>query len=160
MALPAAIALVAVVVMSGASFLPSAQYPWTDGIFSFPSAGGLPSGPLTTSNFAGSSYNVSILLTLVVLGGAATIHVVGMHRRVTAVVALGASLAALGLAALYLPTLSFGPALLDYGFFVYLAAASVAGLASLVMVVMSFRGTKLEMPISGQSFAPNNVRGA
>jgi hypothetical protein len=158
-ALPAAVALLAVGVMSVASFLPYAQYPWTDGIFSLPS-GGIPGGPLETANFAGGSYAFSILLTLVLLGGAAAIHLIGMHQRFTAVVSLGASLAALSLAVLYLPTLDFGPALLDYGFDVFVAAASLAAIAGLAMVVLSFRETRSDVPVSAPSFAPNNVRGA
>jgi hypothetical protein len=158
-ALPGAVALLAVGVMSVASFLPDAQYPWTDGIFSLPSSG-IPGGPLETSNFAGGSYAFSILLTLVVLGGAAAIHLVGMHRRFTAVVSLSASLAALALAVLYLPTLDFGPALIDYGFVVFVAAASLAAIAGLAMLVLSFRETTFGVPVTAQSFAPNNGRGA
>lgn len=93
------------------------------------------------------------------MGGAAAIHLVGMHRRFTAVVTLAASLAALALAGLYLPTLTFGPALLDYGFYVFAAGASLAALAGFVMVLVSFRGTTPEARITGPSFASNNVRG-
>jgi hypothetical protein len=158
-ALPAGTCLLAVVVMGVASLLPYVQFEWTDGIFSYPSAGGPPSGPGPTANFAEGEYAVFLLMTLVVVGVAAATHLLGMQRRITAVVVFVFSLAALSFAWIYPATLGVGPVLMDYGLYLFAAAAAVSVIAGIVMVVLSFRGQRLHTRITGQSFAPNNVRG-
>ena len=137
------ISLLAVAVMSWASFLPYVQYPWTDGIFSFPSAGGVPSGPELTTSLAQGSDASLVLVTLVVLGVGAATHLVGIRRRITGVASFGASLIAVAIAGTYPATLVVGPPVIDYGFYVFVVAATVAAIAGLVMVVMSFRGARL-----------------
>jgi hypothetical protein len=159
-ALPAGACLVAIAVMGVASLLPYVQFEWTDGIFSYPSAGGPPSGPGPTANFAEGKYAVFLLMTLVVLGVAAATHLLGMQRRITAVVVLVFSLAALSFTWIYPATLDVSPVLMAYGLYLFAAAAAVSVIAGIVMVVASFRGPHLQTRVSGQSFAPNNVRGA
>jgi hypothetical protein len=140
-ALPAVIALLAVAVMSWASFLPYVQFPWMDGSISFPS-GSHPSGPLPTSSLAQGRDAYLVLVTLVVLGAAATTHLVGIRRRITGVASFGASLISVAIAVIYPATLGVA-APIDYGFYPFVAGATVAAIAGLVMVVTSFRGARL-----------------
>jgi hypothetical protein len=142
--LPAVIALLAVVLMSWASFLPYVQFPWTDGSISLPSGGGLPTGPLPTSSLAQGPDAYLVLVTLAVLGMAAATHLVGIRKRVTGVVSFGASLISVAIAVIYPATLG-APAPIDYGFYPFVAGATVAAIAGFVMVVMSFRGARLAM---------------
>lgn len=151
-ALPAVISLIAVGVMGGASFLPFVQYPWTDGIFSFPSAGGLPSGPGPTSSISGY-YTFYLLDTLVVLALAAAAHLVGFRPRTTGIVCLGASVAAVAFACRYVATQG-APVLMEYGFYLFVAAAVVAAVAALVMVGMTFRGARRGAPVALHPTAP------
>lgn len=149
--LPAVIALVAVAVMGVALFLPYVDYPWTDGIFSYPSTGGLPTAPVFTASLAQGSDASRILATLVVLGVATALYLLGVRRRITGVAAVGASLIAVAIAAIYPTTLVIGPPVIDYGFFVFVVAATVAAIAGLVMVVTSFRGAR---PAMGTALRP------
>jgi hypothetical protein len=142
-ALPAAIALLTVAVISWASFLPYVQFSWADGGFSFPE-GSFPTGPPPTSFFAQGSDAFLLLVTLAVLGVAAASHLVGIRRRITGVATFGASLVAVAIVGSFQGTLGFGTSV-DDGFYVLLAAATVAALAGLAMVVLSFRGMRLRI---------------
>lgn len=143
-ALPAGAALVAVLLMSWASFLPFVQFPWTDRNISLPSGSGLPTGPLPTSSLAQGPDAYLVLVTVVVLGAAAATHLVGIRRRVTGVASFGASLIAVAIAVIYPASLG-DPAPIDYGFYPFVAGATVAAIAGLVMVMMSFRGARMAM---------------
>jgi hypothetical protein len=81
---------------------------------------------------------------IVALGAAAATHLVGIRRRITGVVVFGASLISVAIAVIYPVTLGV-PAPIDYGFYPFVAGATVAAIAGLVMVVMSFRGARLAM---------------
>jgi hypothetical protein len=141
-ALPAVIALLAVALMSWASFLPYVQFPWTDGNISLPSGFGLPTGPLPASSLAQGPDAFLVLVTLVVLGADAGAHLVGIRRRVTGVASFGASLTLVAIGVIYPATLGV-PAPMDYGFYYFVAGATVSAIAGLVMVVTSFRGARL-----------------
>jgi hypothetical protein len=143
-ALPAVIALLAVSLMSWASFLPYVQFPWTDGGISLPSGSALPAGPLPTSSLAQGPDAYLVLVTLAVLGAAAATHLVGIRRRVTGVASFGASLIAVAIALIY-PAILGVPAPIDYGFYPFVAGATVAVISGLVMMVMSFRGARPAM---------------
>jgi hypothetical protein len=138
--LPAATSLIAVAVMGVASFLPYVQYPWTDGIFSFPST----SAPITVSEISstlaqGTDASLA-LVTLIVLGVVTAMYLLGIARRITGIASIGAALLAVTIAVTYPGTLVIGPPVPAYGFYVFVTAAAVAVIAGLVMVWTSFRG--------------------
>jgi hypothetical protein len=135
------ICLIAVAVMSLASFLPYLQYPWTEGIYSFPSVGA-PTGPAPTTSLAQGSDAFVVLVTLVVVGLVAAANLVGIRRRITGVASFGTALIAVATGASFPSTLVIGPPVIDYGFFVFVVAGTVAAIAGLVMVLMSFRDAR------------------
>jgi hypothetical protein len=97
---------------------------------------------LPTSLAQGSDADF-VLVTLVVLGVATVAHFVGIRRRFTGVASFGASLIAVAIAGSFPATLVVGAPAIDYGSYVFVVAATVAAIAGLVMVVMSFRGSRL-----------------
>jgi hypothetical protein len=140
-AVPTLVCLLAVSAMCWAAFLPFVEITWGDCL-----ACGPPAPPLTESLAQGSRGQL-VLVMLVVLGIAASLHLAGIRRRIAAFVVLGASLIVVD-AAVSWPGSFTGlgtPPPIDYGFYPFVFAAMVAAVAALVMVAMSFRGSRLSV---------------
>jgi hypothetical protein len=150
-ALGAVVCVVAAVVMCVAAFLPYTGGNWGDGLVS----GNEVSSQVTMSLISGSDVWF-VLGTAVTLGFAGAYHLGGVRRQATGLIALAASLLALGLA-LKLPGtwkqdgVVYGePYLLFAGFYVFLGGAVTAVLGALLTVVTDFVGLppKAEAPMS------------
>jgi uncharacterized membrane protein YkgB len=99
---------------------------------------------------------VFVVGTIVVLAGAAVCHMAGFHRRLTGVIALGASLVALGLA-VKLPGTYLGsdygmPYLTDAGVYVFRDGALTSLVGALLMAVTGLAGVS---PKSAIPMAPS-----
>jgi hypothetical protein len=142
-AAPPVVCLLAVAVMSWAAFSPFVDITWGDCLVCGP-----PAPPLTESlTQAAGSRGQLVLVLLVVLGIASATHLGGIRRRMTAVVALGASLIAI-YAAVSWPGSFTGvgtPPPIDYGFYVFVGGAIVAAAAAVVMVAAGVRGSRLRI---------------
>jgi hypothetical protein len=138
---------VAALVMCTAAFLPYTGGNWGDGLDA--------PAQVTMSIVSGSDVWF-VLATLVTLGCVAALHLRGVRRQATGLIALAASLVALGLA-LKLPGtwkqdgVVYGePYLLFAGFYVFLGGAVTAVVGAVLTVVTDFVGLspKAEAPMS------------
>lgn len=150
-ALAAAVCLLAAAVMCVAAFLPYTGW-YGDGLLT----GGEYPQQVSVSLITGSDVWF-VLGTIATLGVAAACHVAGIRSRVSGLIALGASLVALGLA-LKLPGtwkqdgVTYGsPYLLDAGFYLFLGGAVIAVPGALLMVVTGLFGSE---PKAETAFLP------
>jgi hypothetical protein len=145
------ICLIGAALMGVAAFLPYTGGNWGDGLLS----GNQVPSQVTMSIVSGSDAWF-VLGTVLTLGFVAAYHLGGRRRHATGLIALAASLVALGLA-LKLPGtwkqdgVVYGePYLLYSGFYLFLGGAVTAVVGALLAVVTSFVGlsTKVEAPVS------------
>jgi uncharacterized membrane protein YkgB len=110
---------------------------------------------VTTTVIAGSDVWF-VLGTVVTLGGAAVGHIAGFRRRFTGLLALAASLVAVGLA-MKLPGtwlqdgVTYGtPYLVDAGFYVFVGGALMSVVGAVLMAAIGLAGShsKAERPMS------------
>jgi hypothetical protein len=127
--------------MSWAAFLPFVAITWGDCLVCGP-----PAPPLTESLVESvGGRGQLVLVLLVVLGIASATNLARICRRITAVVALGASLTAV-YAAVTWPASFTGvgtPPPISYGFYPFVGGGIVSAIAALVMVVVSFRSMRV-----------------
>ncbi len=152
--LPAAVCLVAAVLMGVAAFLPFTGW-YGDGL----NGCCAPPEQVSMSLINGSDV-LFVLGTIIALGVFAAANLAGVRRRLTALLAAGASLVALGLA-LKLPGtymqdgVTYGqPYLLDAGFYLFLGGAAAAVVGALLVVMTSFARSRPSAEAQVLSAAP------
>jgi hypothetical protein len=140
-ALPGTVCVIAAATMLMAAFLPYIGW-YGDGLLAadeFPNQ-------VTTTLITGSDAWF-VLATVVTLGVVAVGHIVGFRRRLTGFLALGASLAAVGLAVKLPGTwlqdgVTYGtPYLIDAGFYVFLGGALTSVVGAVFMAATGLAGS-------------------
>ncbi|HEY6469763.1 MAG TPA: hypothetical protein VI434_08335 [Candidatus Dormibacteraeota bacterium] len=135
----AVLCMLAAVAMCVASYLPFTGGDWGDGL----QTGNDVSSQVTVNIISGSDVWL-VLATVVTLGVVAASHLGGMRPQLTSLIAVGATLVALGLALKLPGTWQVGeavpgePYLLLAGFYVFLGGAVTAVVGALLMFVSSF----------------------
>jgi hypothetical protein len=150
----AGLCVLATVAMCVASYLPYTGGNWGDGLQT-----GNEGFSLVTVNIISGSDVWLVLATVISIGFVAVSHLGGARPQLTSLIALGASVVALGLALKLPGTWQVGeavpgePYLLFAGFYVFVCGAVTAVVGALLMVVSSFA----RLAPNAEALAPASV---